>query len=89
MSSRLEKINWHKTHADLHYEILNCPGRAQKDLKKLWSNLHKVAMEVSQLEVTERRTMGSSGRKADEKLDELEKQIKYIQKMITIARLSF
>lgn len=87
--SRLDQINWSKTYSDLHYKILGCPERAQKDLKKLWSNLYGVAMEVSKLEVAERRTMGSSGRRADEQLAELQKQIKYIEKMITIAMLSF
>lgn len=62
---------------------------ARRDLYRLWDNLSIVAKEVSQLEVVERRTMGSSGRKADEKLAELEKQIKYLEKMMTIARLSF
>lgn len=87
--SRLDQINWTKTYSDLHYKILGCPSQSQKDLKKLWSNLYNVAMEVSRLEVVERRTLGSSGRKADEQLAELQKQIKYIEKMITIAMLSF
>lgn len=88
-SSRLDQINWQKTCSDLHYEILGCPIAAQKDLLKMWRNLQTIATEISKSEVVERRTMGSSGRSADEKLDELNKQIRYIQKMITIARLQF
>lgn len=62
---------------------------ARKDLLKMYNNLEPIATEISKLEVTERRTMGSTGRNCNEKLAELEKQIKYIEKMITIARLSF
>ena len=55
----------------------------------MFNNLQPIATEISKLEVVERRTMGSSGLKGNEKLAELEKQIKYIEKMITIARLTF
>jgi len=86
---RLDNIEWDKKSTQLLNEIRVCPISARRDLYKMWDNLSIVAKEVSQLEVVERRTMGSSGRKADEKLAELEKQIKYVEKMITIARLSF
>lgn len=87
--SRLDKINWNQKSTQLLNEIRTCPLEARRDLQKLWDNLSIVAKEVSKLEVVERRTMGSSGRSADEKLAELEKQIKYLEKMTTIARLSF
>lgn len=87
--SRLERIEWRKKQQHLMREIMACPLGSRKDLLKLYNNLDPIAAEVSKLEVTERRTMGSSGRSANEKLAELEKQIKYLEKMITIARLSF
>lgn len=87
--SRLDQIEWRKTQQRLQQDIMRCPIGARKDLLKMWNNLEPLAAEVSKLEVIERRTMGSSGLKANEKLAELEKQIKYIDKMITIARLSF
>lgn len=86
---RLDNIEWDKGSTRLLNEIRTCPIAARRDLYKLWDNLSIVAKEVSQLEVVERRTMGSSGRTADEKLAQLNKQIKYLEKMITIARLSF
>ena len=86
---RLDNIKWNNLSTRLLNEIRTCPISARRDLYKMWDNLSITAKEVSQLEVVERRTMGSSGRKADEKLAELEKQIKYVEKMITIARLSF
>lgn len=89
MMSRLDQIEWRKTQKRLQDDIMNCPLAARKDLLKMWNNLESIATEVSKLEVTERRTMGSSGLKANEKLAELKKQINYIDKMITIARLSF
>lgn len=89
MMSRLDQIQWHSTQQRLLKEIMSCPLAARKDLLKMWNNLQPIATELSKLEVTERRTMGSSGLKGNEKLAELEKQIKYIDKMITIARLSF
>ena len=46
-----------------------------------------VAKEVSKLEVVERRTMGSSGRKADEKLQELLDGIVHLDQMILLAHL--
>jgi len=87
--SRLNSINWDRVSTRLLNDIRSCPIAARRDLYRLWDNLSIVAKEVSQLEVVERRTMGSSGRNADEKLAELEKQIKYLEKMMTIARLSF
>lgn len=87
--SRLDQIEWRKTQKRLQQDIMSCPIASRKDLLKMWNNLESIATEVSKLEVIERRTMGSSGLKANEKLAELEKQINYIDKMITIARLSF
>ena len=87
--SRLDRIQWYKQYDELNREILGCPAAAQKDLGRMLKNLQLVATEVSKLEVLERRRMGSPGRAADEKLAELERQVKYIQKMITIARLQF
>lgn len=86
--SRLEDISWHKKSTELLNEIRTCPPSTRRDLYKMWDNLSLVSKEVSKLEVVERRTMGSSGRAANEKLAELEKQIKYLEKMMTIARLS-
>lgn len=54
----------------------------------MWCNLQDVAKEVSKLEVVERRTMGSPGRAADEKLDELLTGIKNLDQMIMIAHLT-
>lgn len=85
---RLDDIDWNKQSTRLLNEIRTCPTSTRRDLHKMWDNLSIVAKEVSKLEVVERRTMGSSGRAADEKLAELEKQIKYLEKMMTIARLS-
>lgn len=87
--SRLDRIEWRKTQKRLLQDIMSCPLAARKDLLKMWNNLEPLASEISKMEVVERRTMGSTGRAANDKLAELEKQIKYIDKMITIARLSF
>ncbi len=86
---RLENFGWNKKHSELQYKIQGCPAPTRRDLTKLWNNLQKIATEVSKLEVAERRTMGSSGRAADEKFNELLKQIDYLEKMILIANLSF
>lgn len=51
--------------------------------------MSKIATELSKAEVLERRTMGSSGRRCDELEKQLLDRYKYIQKMITIARLQF
>lgn len=86
---RLDDIKWRTIQQQLYRDIMDCPLAARKDLIKMYNNLEPIATDVSKLEVVERRTMGSSGRSANEKLSELEKQIKYLEKMITIARLSF
>jgi len=54
---------------------------------QMWCNLQDIAKEISKLEVVERRTMGSAGRKADEKLQELLNGIKNLDQMILIAHL--
>lgn len=62
---------------------------ARRDLQKMESGLLKIATELSKAEVTERRTMGSSGLRCDELEKQLLDRYKYIQKMITIARIQF
>jgi hypothetical protein len=87
---RLETLGWAKMQRELYSDILTVKSiSAQKDLLKMAKGLSKIATELSKAEVTERRTMGSSGRRCDELEKELLDRHKYIQKMITIARLSF
>lgn len=54
----------------------------------MWCNLQDIAKEISKLEVIERRTMGSIGRNADEKLQELLNGIVHLDQMILLAHLS-
>lgn len=75
---------------ELYSDILTISSiSAQKDLIKMAKGLSTLATDLSKAEVTERRTMGSSGRRCDELEQQLLDRYKYIQKMITIARLSF
>jgi hypothetical protein len=87
---RLEKLGWCQMQIELQRDIMSVksPG-ARRDLQKMETGLLKLATELSKAEVTERRTMGSSGRRCDELEQQLLDRYKYIQKMITIARLSF
>lgn len=62
---------------------------ARRDLKKMADGLSKLVTELSKAEVIERRTMGSSGRRCDDLEKQLLDRYKYIQKMITIARIQF
>lgn len=84
---RLEDIKWHRVSTNLRNVILDCPLGTHQDLIKLWCNLQDVAKEISKLEVTERRTMGSVGRNADEKLEELLNGIVHLDQMILLAHL--
>lgn len=87
---RLEKLGWGKMQRELYSDILTISSiSAQKDLIKMAKGLSTLATDLSKAEVTERRTMGSSGRRCDELEQQLLDRYKYIQKMITIARLSF
>ena len=87
---RLEKLGWAKMQRELHSDILTVRSiSAQRDLRKMAEGLSKIATELSKAEVLERRTMGSSGRRCDELEKQLLDRYKYIQKMITIARLQF
>lgn len=75
---------------ELYSDILTISSiSAQKDLIKMAKGLSTLATDLSKAEVIERRTMGSSGRRCDELEKQLLDRYKYIQKMITIARLSF
>lgn len=85
--SRLDKIKWDIVSTNLRNTITDCPMGTHRDLLKLWCNLREVAKEISRLEVVERRTMGSSGRNADEKLQELMDGIVHLDQMILIAHL--
>lgn len=85
---RLDDIKWDRVSTNLRNVIVDCPMGTHKDLMKMWCNLQDVAKEVSKLEVVERRTMGSPGRAADEKLDELLTGIKNLDQMIMIAHLT-
>lgn len=85
---RLDDIKWDRVSTNLRNVIVDCPMGTHKDLMKMWCNLQDVAKEVSKLEVVERRTMGSPGRAADEKLDELLMGIKNLDQMIMIAHLT-
>ena len=85
--SRLDDLNWNEIKSTLYAEISSCPITTRRDLYKMLDNLAGVAQEVSKLEVIERRTMGSSGLRVNEKVAELEKRIKHINQMIMIARI--
>lgn len=85
---RLANIEWEKVSNALQYEIYGCPKGTHRDLMKMWCNLQDIAKEISKLEVVERRTMGSSGLRANEKLDELLNGIKNLDQMIMIAHLT-
>ena len=75
---------------ELYSDILTISSiSAQKDLIKMAKGLSTLATDLSKAEVIERRTMGSSGRRCDELEQQLLDRYRYIQKMITIARLSF
>lgn len=85
--SRLDEIEWGKVSANLQYTIYGCPLGTHRDLLRLWCNLSEIAKEISRAEVVERRTMGSPGRYADEKLQELLDGIVHIDQMILLAHL--
>ena len=87
---RLEKLGWTEMQIELQRDIMSIknPG-ARRDLQKMEVGLLKLATDLSKAEVVERRTMGSSGRRCDDLEQQLLDRYKYIQKMITIARLSF
>lgn len=85
--SRLDKIKWDAVSNKLQYDIYGCPPGTHRDLMRLWCNLQDIATEISKIEVTERRTMGSSGRKGDEKLQELLDGVAHLNQMILIAHL--
>lgn len=84
---RLADIKWNRVATNLRNTIFDCPLGTHRDLMQMWCNLQDIAKEISKLEVVERRTMGSSGRKADEKLQELLNGIKNLDQMILIAHL--
>ena len=87
---RLEKLGWVNMQIELQQDIMSIKSpSARRDLQKMETGLLKIATELSKAEVTERRTMGSSGRRCDELEQQLLDRYKYIQKMITIARLQF
>lgn len=86
--ARLDDIQWDKVSDALKYEIHGCPMGTHRDLLHMWCNLQEIAKEISKLEVIERRTMGSSGLRANEKLDELLMGIKNLDQMIMIAHLT-
>ena len=75
---------------DLQRDIMSIEHLgARRDLQKMETGLLKIATELSKAEVLERRTMGSSGRRCDDLEKQLLDRYKYIQKMITIARLQY
>ena len=85
---RLADIKWNRVATNLRNTILDCPLGTHQDLMKMWCNLQDIAKEISKLEVIERRTMGSIGRNADEKLQELLNGIVHLDQMILLAHLS-
>ena len=87
---RLEKLGWAEMQIELQRNIMsiNSPV-ARRDLQKMETGLLKIATELSKAEVLERRTMGSSGRHCNDLEKQLLERHKYIQKMITIARIQF
>lgn len=84
---RLDDIKWDTVATNMRSAITDCPLGTHQDLLKLWCNLSDVAKDVSRLEVIERRTMGSPGRNADEKLEELLNGIVHLDQMIMLAHL--
>lgn len=88
--SRLEKLGWAEMEITLTQDIMSIKSpSARKDLRKMEVGLLQLATELSKAEVVERRSPGSPGRRCNELEQQLLERYKYIQKMITIARLSF
>lgn len=85
--SRLETIEWNKVQYRLINAIADCPPKTRMDLYKIYDNVCMLARDVSRLEVDERRTMGSPGRRADEKLQQLQEAVQHLEQMMLIAHL--
>lgn len=86
--TKLEQINWTERSTDLMIRINRFESwNLRNDLVKILYAACDIATKVSQVEVAERRTPGSLGRRSDELIKELEEKVSYLEHMILIATL--
>lgn len=78
-------IDWHEVHSELRLQIQKIGYNP--DLQRLLNNITNMVTELSQLEVTARRTHKTTY--TAEKVERINEAIDRLEKILLIAKLSY
>jgi hypothetical protein len=82
-------LDWYNVELALKSEISSIKNpRTAGDARKMLQNINQAITKLSQLELVQRRTQGSSGNNVKEQLIEVNDQISQFEQWVLIAVLS-